>query len=56
MGKLKEDRNQAMEKRYGTRDILKATQKFTQMKVERDSQSSEQKSEKSEVLKSLASF
>ena len=56
MGKLKDDRDQAMEKRYCTRDILKATQKFTQMGVERSSQSSDQKSEKSEILESLASF
>ena len=55
MGKLKEQR-QAMEKRYGTRDILKATQKFSQVKVERNSQSNDPKSEESEILKSLASF
>ena len=45
-----------MEKRFGTRDILKATQKFSQVKVEKNSQSSDQKSEESEILKSLASF
>ena len=56
MGKLKDECDQAMEKRYGTRDILKATQKFTQMTVERNSQSSDQKSEESEILKPLASF
>ena len=56
MGKLKDDHDQAMEKRYGTQDILKATQRFSQMKVERNSQSNDQKSEKSEILESLASF
>ena len=56
MGKLKDERKQAMEKRYGTRDILKATQKFSQVKVERSSQSRDPKSEESEIFKSLALF
>ena len=56
MGKLKDEREQAMEKRYGTRDVLKATQKFSQVKIERNSQSNDPKSEESEILESLASF
>ena len=56
MGKLKDEREQAMEKWYGTRDILKATQKFSQVKVEKSSQSNDPKSEESEILESLASF
>ena len=56
MGKLKDKSYQAMEKRYGTRDILKATQKFSQVKVEKSSQSSDQRSEESKILKSLASL
>ena len=56
MGKLKDERDQAMEKRYGTRDILKATQKFSQVKVEKSSQPSDPKSEEREILRSLALF
>ena len=56
MGKLRDDRNRAMEEWYGTRDILKATHRFTQMKVERSSRPKDQDSEKSEILASLASI
>ena len=53
MGKLKDERDRAMEDRYGTRDVLKATQRFAQMEVTKDSQSGSLKSEEQEVLKSL---
>ena len=53
MGKLKDERDQAMEKRYGTRDILKATQRFTQMEVKRDTQSEDSGTEEKDILKSL---
>ena len=56
MGKLKEERDQAMEKRYGTRDILKATQKFTQMEVKRDTQSGDSGTEEKDILKILDGF
>ena len=53
MGKLKNERDRAMEERYGTRDVLKATQRFAQMEVSKDTQSGSLKSEEQEVLKSL---
>ena len=56
MGKLKDERDRAMEDRYGTRDVLKATQKFAQMEVTKNSQSGGLKSEEQEVLKSLVGF
>ena len=37
MGRLKVERDRAMEERYGTRDISEATHRFTQLKVERSS-------------------
>ena len=53
MGKLKDERDRAMEERYGTRDVLKATKRFAQMEVAKDTQSGSLKSEEQEVLKSL---
>ena len=53
MGKLKDERDQAMEKQYSTRDILKATQRFAQVEVTKDTQSGGSKSEEQDVLKSL---
>ena len=53
MGKLKDERDRAMEERYGTRDVLRATQRFAQMEVSKETQPGSQKSEEQEVLKSL---
>ena len=53
MGKLNDERDQALEKRYGTRDVLEATQRFAQMEVTKDTQSGSSTSEEQDVLKSL---
>ena len=56
MSNLKVKHDDAMEKRYGTRDVAEATHRFTQLRVERTSRPEDLAKEKSKILESLATL